>query len=114
MWTRWNVLRIDFNAFRQAALADPINLDIFEYLTAPALAQVYLNREVFYPNGNLYQYSGYVRDFVMKAIYGGRCMTKQKKRWKITDKLDDFDACNNMKLFISIIEQLNICSVDKQ
>ena len=30
----------------------------------------------------------------MKAIYGGRCMTKQNKRWRITDKLDDFDACS--------------------
>ena len=31
-----NVLRIGFNAFR--ALTDPINLDIFDYLTAPALS----------------------------------------------------------------------------
>ena len=89
-----NVLRVGFNAFRKAALKDPINLDIFNYLTAPALAQAYLNREVFLPNNNLYMLSGHVRDFVMKAIYGGRCMTKQNKRWRITDKLDDFDACS--------------------
>ena len=89
-----NVLRIGYNAFRQAALNEPINLDIFNYLTAPALAQAYLNREVFIPNNNLYMLSGHVRDFVMKAIYGGRCMTKQNKRWRITDKLDDFDACS--------------------
>ena len=89
-----NVLRIGFNAFRKAALKDPINLDIFNYLTAPSLAQAYLDREVFLPNGNLFKLSGHVRDFVMKAIYGGRCMTKQNKRWRITDKLDDFDACS--------------------
>ena len=89
-----NVLRIGFNAFRESAIKDPINLDIFDYLTAPSLAQAYLNREVFIPNGNLYMLSGHVRDFVMKAIYGGRCMTKQNKRWRITDKLDDFDACS--------------------
>ena len=89
-----NVLRIGFNAFRASALKEPINLDIFNCLTAPALAQAYLNREVFLPNNNLYLLSGHVRDFVMKAIYGGRCMTKQNKRWRVTDKLDDFDACS--------------------
>lgn len=89
-----NVLRIGFNAFRKAALKDPINLDIFDYLTAPSLAQAYLDREVFFPNENLFKLSGTPRDFVMKGIYGGRCMTKQNKRWRITDKLDDFDACS--------------------
>ena len=89
-----NVLRIGFNAFRKAALKDPINLDIFQCATAPSLAQAYLDREVFYPNGNLYKLSGHVRDFIMKAIYGGRCMTKQNKRWRIETKLDDFDACS--------------------
>ena len=89
-----NVLRIGFNAFRESALKEPISLDIFEYLTAPSLAQAYLNREVFVPNGNLFMLSGHVRDFIMKAIYGGRCMTKQNKRWRITEKLDDFDACS--------------------
>ena len=89
-----NVLRIGFNAFRKAALKDPINLDIFNYLTAPALAQAYLNREVFIPNENLYLLSGHVRDFCMKGVYGGRCMSKQNKRWRIEDKLDDFDACS--------------------
>ena len=53
-----------------------------------------MNREVFYPNNNFYQYSGHVKDFIMKAIYGGRCKSKQNKRWRITDKLDDFNACS--------------------
>ena len=64
-----NILRIGFNAFRQAALVDPIDLDIFDYLTAPVLAQTYLNREMFSNIGNLFMFSGHVRDFVMKAIY---------------------------------------------
>ena len=89
-----NVLRIGFNAFRESAIKEPINLDIFEYLTAPSLAQAYLNREVFLPNNNLYMLSGHVRDFIMKGIYGGRCMTKQNKRWRVSEKLDDFDACS--------------------
>ena len=42
-----NVLRIGFNAFRQAAISDPFNLDIFDYLTVPALAHAYLKSGVF-------------------------------------------------------------------
>ena len=90
-----NVLRIGFNAFRESALKPPIEMDIFEITTAPSLANEYLNKNVFYPNGNLYQYSGKLQDYIMGAVYGGRCMTKQNKRWVVDDKiLDDFDACS--------------------
>ena len=90
-----NLLRIGFNAFREAALKKPIEMDIFELTTAPALANEYLNRNVFYPNSNLYTYSGKLQDYIMGAVYGGRCMAKQNKRWLVNDKiLDDFDACS--------------------
>ena len=90
-----NVLRIGFNAFRQAALNKPIEMDIFNLTTAPSLANEYLNKNVFYPNGYLYKYSGILQNYIMGAIYGGRCMTKQNKRWLVEDKiLDDFDACS--------------------
>ena len=90
-----NVLRIGYNAFRQAALNKPIEMDIYELTTAPSLANEYLNKNVFFPNGSLYKYSGILQDYIMGAIYGGRCMTKQNKRWLVDDKiLDDFDACS--------------------
>ena len=90
-----NVLRIGFNAFRESALKAPIEMDIFDITTAPALANQYLNKNVFYPNGKLFQYSGKLQDYIMGAVYGGRCMTKQNKRWVVDDKiLDDFDACS--------------------
>jgi hypothetical protein len=89
-----NVLRIGFNAFRDSALKDPINTDIFEFLTAPSLANDYLLRHVFYPNGNVYEYTGVLKDYIMGAIYGGRCMTRDNKRFHVMDKLDDFDACS--------------------
>jgi hypothetical protein len=70
-------------------------MDIFDITTAPSLANEYLNKNVFYPNGNLYSYSGKLQDYIMGAVYGGRCMTKQNKRWLVDNViLDDFDACS--------------------
>ena len=90
-----NVLRIGFNAFRQAALNKPIEMDIFNLTTAPSLANEYLNHNVFFPNGSLFKYSGVLQEYIMGAIYGGRCMTKQNKRWLVEGKIiDDFDACS--------------------
>ena len=90
-----NVLRIGFNAFRQAALNKPIEMDIFNLTTAPSLANEYLNKKVFFPNGSLFKYSGILQEYIMGAVYGGRCMTKQNKRWLVEGKIiDDFDACS--------------------
>ena len=89
-----NVLRIGFNAFREATLSDPINLDVFDYLTAPSLANQWVTKNVFSPNGNLYQVGGDLRNFIQKCVYGGRCMTRDNRRWHIKAKLDDFDACS--------------------
>ena len=90
-----NVLRIGFNAFRESAMKAPIEIDIHTVKTAPSLANEYLLRNVFYPNGNLYEYSGKLQDYIQGAVYGGRCMTKQNKRWKVEGTiLDDFDACS--------------------
>ena len=89
-----NVLRIGFNAFREAALKEPICVDVHTVKTAPSLANTYLNNNVFHPNGKLYEYSGTLQDYIQGAVYGGRCMTKQNKRWKVSGVIDDFDACS--------------------
>ena len=41
-----NVLRIGFNAFVQATKSDPINMNLHDYLTLPALANAYLTKKV--------------------------------------------------------------------
>ncbi|EAX99105.1 hypothetical protein TVAG_236030 [Trichomonas vaginalis G3] len=89
-----NVLRVGFSAFRSVCLQEPIKMDIYDITTVPSLANKFLNREVFYPNGNLYEISGSVKEYIMGAIYGGRCMTKNNKRYVVKDKLNDFDACS--------------------
>ena len=89
-----NVLRVGFNAFRDAALQEPIKLDVFKFLTLPSLANAYMKRQVFHPNKHIYELAGNVQSYIQKCIYGGRCMTADNKRYIVKDKLDDFDACS--------------------
>ena len=86
------VLRTGFEAFAKATAADPINLNIHNFLTVPALADYYMKKNVFYPNGNIKELNGPVQKFIQQAVYGGRCMTAYNKRHTITTPLYDFDA----------------------
>ena len=86
------VLRTGFEAFAKATAADPINLNIHNFLSVPALADYYMKKNVFYPNGNIKELNGPVQKFIQQAVYGGRCMTAYNKRHTITTPLYDFDA----------------------
>ena len=86
------VLRTGFEAFVQATAADPINLNIHNFLTLPSLADYYMKKNVFYPNGNIKELNGPVQKFIQQAVYGGRCMTANNKRHNISTALYDFDA----------------------
>ena len=89
-----NVLRLGYNEFRDATLQDPIKLDVDDFISAASMANEYMMQNVFRPNGNLFEVSGVVLDFLMGAVYGGRCMTRANKRYHINKILDDFDACS--------------------
>ena len=90
-----NVLRIGFNAFVEAAKSDPINMNLHDYLTLPALANAYLTKHVFVPNKNVYELNGMVQKFIQQTVYGGRCMTANNRRYNIKGiKIADFDACS--------------------
>jgi DNA polymerase elongation subunit (family B) len=90
-----NVLRIGFNAFVEAAKREPINMNLHDYLTLPALANAYLTKHVFVPNRNVYELNGMVQKFIQQTVYGGRCMTASNRRYNVKDiKIADFDACS--------------------
>lgn len=72
------ILRLGFNQFRQGCIKD-FKLDPFEFISISSLANEYFNRNVYYPNGNLYKLGGHIRKFCAQAIYGGRCMTAYNK-----------------------------------
>jgi hypothetical protein len=69
----------------------------------PSLANEWFKQNIYYkinanaeiPQQTLYEYSGPVRDYIMGAINGGRCMTKDNKCQHIKgEKIRDFDACS--------------------
>ena len=68
------------------------NIDVKNILTTPSLANEFFNQNVYYPNKNLYYLGGHVRDFVSRAVYGGRCMCAYNKKWHSTKPIYDYDA----------------------
>lgn len=87
-----NLLAQGFDKFREMCL-ESLQIDIDEVLTAPSLANQYFEREIYKKIPNFYKYSGTVRAFIQKAIYGGRCMTRDNEKWKVENcELLDYDA----------------------
>ncbi|ELP87071.1 hypothetical protein EIN_415060 [Entamoeba invadens IP1] len=58
---------------------DEFHLDMKAYYV------FYCNQDVrILKQDNLKEYGGKVREFIQGAIYGGRCMTRDNKKWHIT------------------------------
>ncbi|ELP90141.1 hypothetical protein EIN_405750 [Entamoeba invadens IP1] len=63
----------------------------------------YCNQDVrILKQDNLKEYGGKVREFIQGAIYGERCMTRDNKKWHVTEELYDNDACS---LYLSAINR---------
>ena len=86
-----NILAQGFDKFRNDCLNE-LNIDVDKVLTAPSLANKYFEDNLYYHIPNFYKYSGIVRAFIQKAVYGGRCMTRDNEKWKTFIELCDFDA----------------------
>ncbi len=86
-----NILRLAFNKFRAGWFQD-FGFDAFRYLTISSLANEVFARRVYYPNGNLYKVGGIVRQFLSRAVHGGRCMCAFNKKWDVLGPLVDYDA----------------------
>ena len=90
-----NILMKGFEEFRKICLIYPINIDVHKCLTAPSLANKYFTDRVYSKIQNYYYFNGSIQNYFMKAIYGGRCMSRDNKIWNLKNvKLDDFDACS--------------------
>ena len=86
-----NILAQGFDTFKKDCLEE-LDIDIDEVLTISSLAQKYFEKNLFYKIDDYYKYSGIVRAFIQKAVYGGRCMTRDNKKWKTYISLYDYDA----------------------
>ena len=87
-----NILRQAFNQFAEDFKKE-FSIDPFDFISISSLANEVFKQNVYYPNGNLYEVGGHVREFLAQAVYGGRCMCAYNKKWHIKDiPISDYDA----------------------
>ena len=87
-----NILRLAFNQFANDFMKE-FNINPFEFVSISSLANEVFKKNVYYPNGNLYEVGGHVREFMAQAVYGGRCMSAYNKKWNVKDvPISDYDA----------------------
>lgn len=86
------ILKEGFKCFRQQ-MKEQFNLECCDYLTISSMAYAYFFREAF-SNEYIFEYTGFLREWIRAANVGGRCMTKQNKKWECNDPIVDFDACS--------------------
>ena len=101
-----NILKQGFNKFREMCL-ELLKIDVNQTLTAASLANIYFARKVYSKVDDYYTYGGVVRQFISKAIYGGRCMMRDNKKWKVKANLCDLDA---VSLYPSAMARLYLIS----
>ncbi|ELP87953.1 hypothetical protein EIN_418020 [Entamoeba invadens IP1] len=86
-------LKQGHSIFRDMCL-EYLNIDVDKVISAASLANTYFKHNVYSKINNLKEYGGKVREFIQGAIYGGRCMTRDNKKWYVNDELYDYDACS--------------------
>ena len=85
------ILRLGFTEFRKGFVKD-FKIDPFKFISISSLANEVFNRNVYYPNRNLFKVGGHLRVFLSRAVYGGRCMCAYNKKWHVKERLYDYDA----------------------
>ena len=94
------VLAKGYNTFRKW-IQEICDLDIDDYVSLPSIANAYLMKEGVYDG--VYSVSCVVREFINKAMVGGRTMCANNKKNHIKINVDDFDA---VSLYASAMERL--------
>lgn len=79
---------IKFNTMCREAL----DIDCLNSVSISGLANKYFEHHVYFKNDNIYKVGGNVRKFIMKTIYGGRCMVSDNLMFELIEILCDFDA----------------------
>ena len=86
-----SVLRLSYNQFAESFTSE-FGINPFDYVSISSLANEVFKQRVYYPNGNLYEVGGVVRQFMSKAVQGGRCMCAYNKKWNVDGPISDYDA----------------------
>lgn len=101
-----NILKIGHTTFRDLVLEE-LNLDIDKSISISSLANKYFELNVYSKIDELYEYSGVIREYIQGCVKGGRCMTRQNKKWHCTETLYDYDACS---LYPSAVHRLKLAT----
>jgi len=65
-------------------------LSVYNFISLPSLAFQYLYEEKCFEG--IYELSGVPRLFIQQCVKGGRCMTRDNKKWLVEKPINDFDA----------------------
>ena len=109
------ILRDGFERFRKDLLQE-FDIDAYYFVSISSIANRLFEKEVYWKNKNLYDLAGTPREFISRAVLGGRVMmsenTKQENNWRLDDEgyllederpICDFDA---VSLYPSAIARL--------
>lgn len=85
------VLMYGYDTFRKWCLKDEvIQIDVNCVWTIASLANKVLMKHGCFED--VYQVAGRVRHFMQKCVVGGRCCTRDNKKWLVKEKIADLDA----------------------
>lgn len=101
-----NILMMGHMKFKELVERE-LKLDIDEVISISSLANKYFTNNIYSQIPNLYEYSGHVRKFIQGCVKGGRCMTRQNKKWYCNERLYDYDACS---LYPSAVHRLKLAT----
>jgi hypothetical protein len=87
-----DVLMSGYEKYREWFLAEPIGLDIDNYITLQSLASAYELKAGCY--NDVAMVSGVIQHFISQCVVGGRTMTNSNKMWYVKCKVADFDCCS--------------------
>lgn len=85
------ILSEGFIKFNQMC-REGLEIDSLNSISISGLANKYFQNHVYFKNHNIYQVGGNLRNFMMKTIYGGRCMVRDNDMYALNEKICDFDA----------------------
>ena len=75
------ILRDGFERFRNDLLSE-FDIDAYHFVSISSIANRLFEKEVYWKNGNLYDLAGTPREFISRAVLGGRVMMSENTKQK--------------------------------
>ena len=97
------ILKVCHQLFRHEVKHSILNLNIDYYLTSPALAKKWFEREIFMPIKWIFKVNSTLQEFILKACHGGRCMTARNRKYHVKENILNIDAVSLYPSAMSIM-----------